>query len=104
MVKARRQRSHMGKQRSTRSRLSELVRAIDLHEHLCFIYETQRQRFSAAVPFVERGLERGEQCLFIAKERSDGSAFQRAMVARHTCADSALKKGQLAFVYRSDEE
>jgi hypothetical protein len=42
------------------SRLGELAAGLGLHQHLCFIYETQEEQFAAALPFLRSGLERGE--------------------------------------------
>jgi signal transduction histidine kinase len=94
----------MGKKRTTRSRLAELVCEIDVHEHLCFVYETQRQRFSASVPFLKRGLERGEKCMYIAKGHAESDAFRQAMSAQGVDVNWALEKGQLVFAHSSDPD
>ena len=50
------------------SRLSELAGGLGLHEHACLIYETQEERFAAALPYLKAGLERRERCLYVADE------------------------------------
>src|ERR1700681_1119754 len=93
----------MAGQHSNRSRFTGLVRSIGLHEHLCFVYETQKQQFSAALPFMRAGLERGEKCLYIAKERKDSKAFVAAMRAQGLNADECIKKGSLTFVHSATD-
>jgi PAS domain S-box-containing protein len=93
----------MAGQHSTRSRFAGLVRSIGLHEHLCFVYETQKQQFSAALPFMRAGLERGEKCLYIAKETKDSKAFVAAMRAQGLNADESIKKGSLTFVHSATD-
>jgi signal transduction histidine kinase len=50
------------------SRLSELAGGLGLHEHVCLIYETQEERFAAALPYLRAGLERRERCLYVTDE------------------------------------
>jgi signal transduction histidine kinase len=92
----------MGRQHSNRSRFAGLVQSIGLHEHLCFVYETQKQQFSAAVPFMQTGLERGEKCLYITKEPKDSKAFLEAMRAQRLNVDDSIEKGSLAVVLGTD--
>jgi chemotaxis family two-component system sensor kinase Cph1 len=61
------------------SRLATLTGGLRLHEHLCLIYETQEEKFAAALPYLRAGLERGERCLYIADDNSavDPVAFEK---------------------------
>src|ERR1700680_328207 len=93
----------MAGQHSNRSRFAGLVRSIGLHEHLCFVYETQKEQFSAALPFMRAGLERGEKCLYIAKEGKDSKAFVTAMRAQRLNADESISKGSLTFVHSATD-
>ncbi len=34
---------------------------IQVHDHLCLIYETRDEQFDAVIPFMQFGLERGEK-------------------------------------------
>jgi signal transduction histidine kinase len=94
----------MGHQQSNRSRFAGLVRSIGLHEHHCFVYETQKQQFSAAVPFMQTGLERGEKCLYVAADHKDSEAFVAAMRAQGLTVDESIKKGSLTFVHSTDPQ
>ncbi|NUB91341.1 MEDS domain-containing protein [Haloterrigena sp. SYSU A121-1] len=38
------------------------------HDHLALLYESRDEQFDAVIPFVRRGLEDGERCLYLADE------------------------------------
>jgi hypothetical protein len=44
----------------------EAIRRLDVHDHLCLIYETPEEQFGGVVPFIRFGLERSERCAYIA--------------------------------------
>jgi signal transduction histidine kinase len=50
--------------------LANVSAGLALHEHLCLIYDTQEEKFAAALPYLRAGLEQGERCLYIADEDS----------------------------------
>ena len=80
------------------------IEPLDGHEtndHFALIYETQREQFDAAVPFVEQGLERGEQVLYIADENSE-EAVVEAMRERGVDVDAALATGALTVSTKRD--
>ncbi len=74
--------------------LAELVAKLGLHEHLCLIYATEQERFSAAIPFLRIGLERGEKCLYIAGG-NPAAALMNAMRAEGMDVDAAIRQGSL---------
>jgi signal transduction histidine kinase len=76
------------------SRLGQLASGLGLHQHLCFIYETQEEQFAAALPFLRSGLERGEKCFFVADENS-GAAVLNALRKAGTDVDRHLRSGAL---------
>ena len=71
------------------------------NDHLASIYDTQDEQFSAAIPFVEQGLERGERCLYIADENSRETVLD-AMRDRGIDADAALESGALSIHTKDD--
>jgi len=80
------------------------VEPLDGHEtndHFALIYETQCEQFDTAVPFVEQGLERGEQVLYIADENSE-TAVLDAMRERGVDVDAALATGSLTVATKRD--
>lgn len=46
------------------------IKGIRQGEHVCLIYESIREQIAALVPYFRKGLELGEQCVYIADERS----------------------------------
>jgi signal transduction histidine kinase len=84
----------MGDAKPVLSRLAELAAGLSLHQHLCFIYETQEEQFAAALPFLRSGLERGEKCLFVADENS-GSAVLNALGRAGTDVGRYQRSGAL---------
>jgi len=79
-----------------RSRLSEVLKSLAVHDHLCLIYETQDQLAASAIPFVQIGLERGEKCLYLADESTTANLLD-AMRAKGVDVDSAVEKGRLTI-------
>lgn len=78
------------------SRLSEVINRISLHTHLCLIYETQEQQLAAAIPFILRGMERGEKCIYMANESTATAVFD-VMRGQGADVDSAVRKGMLTL-------
>ena len=46
------------------------VDSIRVGDHLCGFYQNRQQLWRLTVPFVQRGLENGEKCLYVAEESS----------------------------------
>lgn len=80
-------------------RLAEAVGKIGLHEHLCLVYETQEEQFSAALPFIKIGLERGEKCLYIA-DTNASATLVNAMRTHGVDVDAAMRQGGLTITDR----
>ncbi|ELY59483.1 GAF sensor signal transduction histidine kinase [Natronococcus amylolyticus DSM 10524] len=79
----------------------------DSYDHLALVHESSTEQLSTVIPFVERGLERGERCVYVADETEpttvlDGlrnagvdvdAALDSGALAVHTAADSFLRNG-----------
>ncbi len=76
--------------------LAVLVSKLALHQHLCLIYATQEEQFSAAIPFLKIGLERGEKCLYVADSKTT-AALTNVMRADGTDVDAAIRQGSFAI-------
>ncbi len=85
-----------------RSDLSEVLKEISVHEHLCVIYETREQQFALAVPFLETGLARGEKCVYVADENTTASILD-AMRDQGVDVDRPVEKGMLAVANKKRE-
>ncbi|MDD5286196.1 MAG: MEDS domain-containing protein [Desulfuromonadaceae bacterium] len=84
--------------------LNDLVNAIEkigVHDHLCLIYETQEEQFSAVIPFMQIGLERGEKCLYVVDDNTAATVI-KAMREAGTDVKSAIKSGELAIVSKQE--
>ncbi|NEU56636.1 MEDS domain-containing protein [Halorussus sp. MSC15.2] len=73
----------------------------DSHDHLALVYETTEEQFSAAIPFVEQGLDRNERCLYIADENSKTEVLA-AMRDAGVDADAARESGALTLHTKQD--
>ena len=71
------------------------------NDHLALLYEDRDEQFAAAVPFIRQGLERGEQCLYVADDNSREEVLA-AMRAYDIDVDTALGSGALAVLTPAD--
>ncbi|WP_306054663.1 MEDS domain-containing protein [Natronococcus wangiae] len=74
----------------------ESVDEHDSYDHLALIYESQAEQFATVIPYLERGLERGERCVYIADE-NDTEAILSALRDADVDADAALESGALTM-------
>ena len=86
----------MNNQRPDASDLAELVGKLALHQHLCLIYATQEEQFSAAIPFLKIGLGRGEKCIYVADAKTTAAVI-KAMRADGMDVDAAIRQGSFAI-------
>jgi signal transduction histidine kinase len=78
-----------------RSRITSTLEEIGTRSHLCLIYETPEEQFSAIAPFVRFGLERGERNVYIADE-NPASKVLESLRLRGIDVDAAIGAGALA--------
>ncbi|MBI5216874.1 MAG: MEDS domain-containing protein [Ignavibacteriae bacterium] len=76
------------------SGLVEAIQHLDVHDHLCLIYETQEEQFNAIIPFIQTGLERNEKCIYIADDNTADIVLQ-AMKNHGIDVPVATASGQL---------
>ncbi|QCS45080.1 MEDS domain-containing protein [Natrinema versiforme] len=67
------------------------------NDHLALLYEDSDDQFAAAIPFIRQGLERGEQCLYVADDNSRDEVLA-AMRAYDIDVDTALESGALSVL------
>ncbi|RKD98206.1 MEDS domain-containing protein [Halopiger aswanensis] len=70
------------------------VETHDDNDHFALIYEDRQQQFETAVRFIKEGLERGEQCLYVADDNTVDEVLE-AMRTRGIEVDRALESGAL---------
>jgi hypothetical protein len=75
------------------------VEPLDGHEcndHFAQIYESDAERFAAAIPFVRDGLDRNERCLYVVDDSST-QEVKAAMRDAGIDVDDAVETGQDAL-------
>lgn len=83
---------------------SDLVRSIeklDLHDHLCLIYETRDEQFEAIVPYFRAGLARGQKCVYIADDNTC-EAVVAALRSSGLDTERHLASGALVVLTKQD--
>lgn len=70
-------------------------------EHAAFFFSDNAERFAVAIPYILRGIEAGERCIYIADENS---VFQILEEFRRTGldVDGATARGSLSVVTKHD--
>jgi PAS domain S-box-containing protein len=65
-------------------------------EHLCSIYESREEHYTAAIPFIRIGLERGEKCIYVADDGTE-PVVREAMSAHGIDVERAIAIGSLVL-------
>jgi len=84
--------------------LHDLVSAIEkigIHDHLCLIYETEEEQFSAVIPYMKIGLERDEKCLYVVDDNTAAMVIDR-MKGAGMDVENAVKSGKLTIASKQD--
>jgi PAS domain S-box-containing protein len=66
------------------------------HDHLCSVYESPEEHFAVAIPFIRIGLDRGEKCIYVADDGTDG-VVRDAMYAEGIDVERAIATGSLVL-------
>jgi PAS domain S-box-containing protein len=66
--------------------------------HVALVHETDEERLAATVPFVRRGIERGEHCLYVVADAAEREAVMEALGDAGVDAAAAVAAGTLRFV------
>ena len=66
------------------------------HDHLCSIYETAEEHLAVAIPFIRFGLGRGEKCIYVADDGTEG-AVRDAMHAEGIDVERAIANDSLVL-------
>ena len=77
--------------------LSEALKKLSVHDHLCLIYKSRDEQFASAVPFMQMGLERNEKCIYIADDNTAAEVLA-AMNKAGIDTDKHIKSGALAVI------
>ncbi len=91
----------MNNQETARSDLIRALSGLDVHDHLCLIYENREEQLAAVIPFIRMGLGRGEQCIYIIDENTQQVVLE-AMRRDGIDVDSAIKSGALKVLTKRE--
>ncbi|MBI5186211.1 MAG: MEDS domain-containing protein [Nitrospinae bacterium] len=81
--------------------LVEAIERLEIHDHLCLIYEGREEQFAAIVPFFKAGLARREKCVYIADENTSQGVLD-TLRREIMDVDSALASGALSVITKRD--
>ena len=81
--------------------LVSAIEKIDVHDHLCLIYETPEEQFAAVIPYMRIGLQRGEKCIYIVDDNTAARVIAE-MKAAGIDVQTAVDTGQLAVISKQD--
>lgn len=82
-------------------RLIQAIEGLQVHNHLCLIYQTPAEQFAAVLPFVRSGLQRGERCIYIADENTGEGVFE-AMRSAGIEVERHLRSGALLLASKRE--
>jgi len=74
---------------------------VDVHDHICMVYQTRDEQLSSLVPFIKAGLEHGEKCIYLGTENTVPSLVDN-MRDYGIDADSAIAAGALEIAKAQD--
>jgi DNA-binding SARP family transcriptional activator len=77
------------------------IDGVRVGDHLCGFYQNRQQLWYLAIPFVQRGLERGERCLYVAEE-SGLLEIQSALQQQGISIQPYLVQGRLLLLTAED--
>lgn len=81
--------------------LSEALEKLEVHDHLCLIYESREEQLAAVIPFMKIGLERGERCVYIADDNTVATVME-AMRTQGIDVDTAVNSGALSVITKRE--
>lgn len=70
---------------------------LNIHDHVCGIYDTHEDQYETACRFIKAGLERREQCLYIA-EHLTPNEFKSLLATHGVNVDALTADGSLMVV------
>ena len=79
----------MNQPKDNKIKLIDALEKLEVHDHLCLIYESRDEQLAAAIPFIRIGLERGERCVYIADDNTIAIVTE-AMRSQDIDVDTAI--------------
>ncbi|MDO8737124.1 MAG: PAS domain S-box protein, partial [Thermoleophilia bacterium] len=82
-------------------KLNKALEKLEVHDHLCLIYDSREEQLAAVIPFMKIGLERGERCVYIADDNTVAFVTD-VMRERGIDVDSAVASGALSVITKRE--
>lgn len=79
----------------------DAIQHVQVHDHICLLYETPEEQFQTALPFLKAGLENEDYCIYVADENTTDTVIQR-MRREYIDIDSAMTSGRLALLTKRE--
>lgn len=83
------------------SSLYKTLEVLQPHDHSCLIYESQKERRDAVIPFIKIGLKRGEKCIYIVDARTV-RWVKNALKKEGVDIKAVEQAGQLVILHESE--
>ncbi len=74
---------------------------LNVHDHLCSVYETKEEQLATIIPFIEIGLTRGEKCIYVVDDNTAREVLS-AMKLDGIDVDSNITSGSLSIFNKQD--
>ena len=74
----------------------EPLDGLEANEHIALFYESDEERFSAVVPYVRQGIERGERVMYVVDDAEE-AAVRETLRSADYGFEGAIDSGQLTF-------
>jgi two-component system, chemotaxis family, sensor kinase Cph1 len=84
-----------------RPTVSEALLNVQVHDHVCLLYETPEEQFQTALPFLKAGLDKHDYCIYVADENTTQTVMER-MRRENLDVDTAVASGQLALLTKRE--
>jgi two-component system cell cycle sensor histidine kinase PleC len=91
----------MTESKNNKSRIFNEMEKLSSHDHLCLIYDSFEEQKTIALSFIRIGLDRGEQCLYIADDNAAADVLD-AMRIEGIDTDSAIRSKALMVIAKRD--
>ena len=84
-----------------RPTVSDTLLNVQVHDHVCLLYETPEEQFQTALPFLKAGLDKQDYCIYVADENTTQTVMER-MRRENLDVDTAVASGRLALLTKRE--
>jgi PAS domain S-box-containing protein len=81
--------------------LTDALKTLTPHDHLCLVYETEEEWRSAAITFIALGLQRNEKCIYVVDTHTAGQICSY-LSEEGVDVEPATTSGQLVILHETE--